>query len=537
MELEANFVDVLTEEIYPAKVVWKKDRIVEIRKTNKNYSNFILPGLIDSHIHIESSLLCPSRFAELVTPHGTTSVITDPHEIANVLGLKGIKYMMQDSKAVPLRVFFTAPSCVPTTEFETSGAKLGTKEIEKMLRMENVVALGEVMDFLGVVKGKKDILKKIEVAKKLGKKIDGHAPSLRGSALTKYVSYGISTDHECASLQEAKEKQKLGMKIMIREGSGAKNLKDLVGLNYNNCFLVSDDKHPTDLIKGHLDEIYRKAVSLGIDPIKAIKMVTLNPALHYGLNLGVLVAGKKADFVEVDSLDNFRVKRVFINGELVAKAGKALFRVKPKKIKRNIKVRRKKQEDFAIYHKGDGRVKVRIIELVPEQIVTKESDTELVLKNNKILTNVDEDILKIVVVNRYGDERIGKGFVKGFGVKRGALASSVAHDSHNIIAIGVDDESIAKAVNVVVKEGGFCVVDNKISKLELPLAGLMSDKPANLICKKLQKLESHAKELGSRVANPFISLSFLSLLVIPELKISDKGLFNSKEFKFVEVVK
>ncbi len=534
--INGNLVDVEREEIYPAEILFGT-KIIKIKEKKNDGKNFLLPGLIDSHIHIESSLLCPSRFGEVAVPHGTTAVIADPHEIANICGMEGINYMIADSTS-PLKIFFTAPSCVPSTGFETNGALLDAKKIEELMKIEEVIALGEVMNFKGVIDGEKDLIEKIEMAKKYGKKIDGHAPKLSGRELERYVSFGISTDHECTSIEEAKEKMEKGMKIMIREGSSAKNLKDLLGLNYDECFLVSDDLRIDDLIKGHMDLLIRKAIAFGIEPIKAIKMATINPAGHYGLEIGSIQPGKAADLIEIDNLNNFVVKKVFINGKLVAKNGKTFFKVKPKKVGKMIRAREKIAEDFAI-HSDKEKVIVNLIETVPNQIITKKSDCLLKVKNGKIAPDIENDVIKIVVLDRYGKENLSMAFVKGFGLKRGAIASSVAHDSHNIITIGTNDEDIYMAVNIVIKNGGFAIshkkAHEKVKKLELPIAGLMTDEPPEKARKKMEELKANMEELGC--GNALDVLPFLSLLVIPEIKISDRGLFDVMEQKFIPLIK
>ena len=534
--IEGNLIDVEREEIYPAEILFG-NKIIKIKEKKNDGKNFLLPGLIDSHIHIESSLLCPSRFGEVAVPHGTTAVIADPHEIANVLGMEGINYMIADSTS-PLKIFFTAPSCVPSTKFETSGALLDAKKIEELMKIEEVIALGEVMNFQGVIDGEKDLINKIEIAKKYGKRIDGHAPKLSGRELERYVSFGISTDHECTSIEEAKEKMEKGMKIMIREGSSAKNLKDLLGLNYDECFLVSDDLRIDDLIKGHIDLLIRKAIAFGVEPIKAIKMATINPAGHYGLEIGSIQPGKAADLIEIDNLNNFVVKKVFINGKLVAKNGKTFFKVKPKKVGKMIRAKKKDANDFAI-HSEKEKVIVNLIEIIPNQIITKKSDCLLKVKNGKIAPDIENDVIKIVVLDRYGKGNLSMAFVKGFGLKKGAIASSVAHDSHNIIAIGTNDEDIYMAVNTVIKNGGLAIshkkLHEKVKKLELPIAGLMTDEPPEKVRKKMDELISEMKELGCEKAlNIF---PFLSLLVIPEIKISDRGLFDVSEQRFIPIIK
>ncbi|MGD2250580.1 MAG: adenine deaminase [Candidatus Methanofastidiosia archaeon] len=535
MNITGNLVNVFTGDIYPAEVTFNTT-ITRIKEISTEQSQYILPGFIDSHIHIESSMLCPSRFAQAVVPHGTTSTVSDPHEIANVMGIKGITYMVSDTTV--LKIFYSAPSCVPATAYETSGAVLCPKDIKKLFEMYDLVSLGEVMNFPGVVSGDKTITKKIEIAKKYQKLIDGHAPGVTGGDLQTYIGYGITTDHECTTLKEAQQKQNLGMYIMMREGTASKNLKDLLGLEYSRCFLVSDDLHPEDIKKGHIDVLLQKAVSYGIDPVTAVKMVTVNPANHYKLNTGALAPGKDADMVIVNNLSDFSVEKVFINGKLVAKNGKPLFSVDPVVAESTFCVNKKDPSDFAIsINTNKKTATVRVISVIEDQLYTKAKETVLHCSNGHVLPDITQDILKLVVVERYGNNRIGKGFVTGFKLQKGALASSVAHDSHNIIAVGVSDEEIAKAVNTIIDmKGGIVACNTKKIGLELPVAGLMSYEPLDTVCKKHQNTQKYAKELGCTLQNPFMQLSFLALLVIPELKLSDKGLFDSKNFEFVDVI-
>lgn len=537
MELEGNLVDVLDGKIFPAVVRIDNGRIIEIEKTDGKFDCFLLPGFIDVHIHVESSMLTPSRFAELAAVHGTTSIVTDPHEIANVLGIEGIQFMIRDSKQSPLKMFFTAPSCVPATPFETSGAMLTSKEIEQLMQLPEIVALGEMMNFPGVVHGDKEVMKKIEVAKKFGKPVDGHCPGLSGEELKKYVSAGISTDHECVTMEEAEEKMRLGMKIMIREGSSAKNMDALISLaknNSDNCFLVSDDLHCDDLMKGHINLLLRKAVSLGVNPLDAIRMVTLNPAGHYKLNSGLLRIGDAADITVVDNLEDFNVLETWIDGKLVAKNGKALFGVKESEPVNFFELEKKEARDFEISTEKKDFVDVNVIEIVRDQIVTKKTTAALPVKDGKILPDLENDILKIAVVERYGKNNLAVGFVRGFNLKKGAIACSVAHDSHNVIAVGTGDEYIAKAVNTIREmRGGLVAVNDEIVKLDLPVAGLMSSENAEKTDEKLEKLIESAKNMCG--FNPFTTLSFLALLVIPELKISDKGLFDVGKFSFISL--
>ena len=534
--IRGNLVNPFTEEIYPAEIEVHDGMIECVRQIEGNFNQYILPGFIDAHIHIESSMLTPSRFAEAVVPHGTTSVVSDPHEIANVLGIPGIKYMIEDASTVPLNVFFTAPSCVPATSFETSGAVIGSKEIDEILKYKEMVALGEMMNFPGVLSGDPEVMAKIAAAKNHGKPVDGHAPLLSGNDLCKYIAAGISTDHECTLKEEAIEKRKLGMKVMLRQGSSAKNLADLIGANGE--FIISDDKHPEDLLKGHVNLMLKEAVELGEDPVKAVKMVTVNPAAHYGLNTGLIAPGKPADIVVVDDLTNFKVKEVYIDGNIVAREGKALFSVNPVELESTFKISSKEPADFEI-SSSKGEEKVRVIDVLEGQLLTEESEAILSAAEGKIDPDVENDILKIAVLERYGHNKMVNAFVHGFGLKDGAIASSVAHDSHNIIAVGTNSQDMADAVNNLVKNNGGLVTASKecIHSLKLPIGGLMSTKSAEEVAFKLEVLHNATADMGCKLASPFMTLSFLALLVIPKLKISDMGLFDVEKFDFVDVVK
>jgi len=540
MEIEGNLVDLHNDTIYPCKITVENGIIKRIVKTNKEYNIFIVPGYVDSHIHIESSLLCPSRFAEVVIPHGTVATVSDPHEIVNVLGIEGIKYMIEDSKQVPLKIFYTAPSCVPATIYETNGAIISYKEIEQMFSYENVIALGEVMDYEAVINEDEEILKKIEVAKKYKKVIDGHAPLLRGEKLKKYISFGISTDHESVYYEEGLEKVKLGIKLMIREGSVAKNMKELINLLKEGyeCFIVTDDILVSDLLKGHLDFLLNLAVTeYNIDPLKALKSVSLYPISHYKIPVGLLKEGDYADFNLIKNLKDFTPLEVYINGKLVAKDGNILFKFTPKITGNTVKASKLTPENIKIFSKKD-KVKVNVIGIVENQIITKHLIEELDVINYEVKPNINKDILKIVVVERYGYGNISVGFIKGFGFKDCAIASSIAHDSHNIISVGTNDELIANAVNLIISNGGgLSFVSKEIQEcLDLPIAGLMSYSEPLKVSEKLERLNYYLKLHGCKLNNPYITLSFMSLLVIPELKISDKGLFDVKNFKFIPLI-
>ncbi|MBU7031818.1 MAG: adenine deaminase [Theionarchaea archaeon] len=534
MKLKGNLVNLFTEDIYPVELSFDT-AIRSIHHISQEQSTFLLPGFIDAHIHVESSLLCPSRFAEAVVPHGTTCTISDPHEIANVLGVEGIRYMIEDTQV--LKIYYTAPSCVPATPFETSGALLPAETIGALFDRYPLIGLGEVMNVPGVISSDPDLIEKISIARRHGKPIDGHAPGLTGISLQQYISKGISTDHECTTLEEAREKLELGMHILIREGTASKNFKDLMGLNYDRCFLVSDDLHAEDMERGHMDVLLQQAVSSGIDPITAIKMVTLNPADHYHLDTGILTPGRPADIVVATDLHHFEVMDVFIDGAHVAHRGIPLFSAHPIPFRSPFLVNKKNPEDFAIACHEKERVKVRVIGIVEGQLFTRSDTATLVCEDGRILPDVEQDVLKLAVVDRYGQNHVGKGFARGFGMQKGALASSVSHDSHNIIAVGTSDDLMAQAVNTLIDmKGGIAACGEKTIVLGLPVAGLMSEKDVHAVARSHRKVQDYARELGCVIQNPFMQLSFLALLVIPELKLSDRGLFDSTAFQFVDVI-
>lgn len=534
--IKGNLLNVFTGEIYPAEISTEKGIIKCVKPVQENFKDIILPGFIDAHVHIESSMLSPSRFAEAVVPHGTTSVVSDPHEIANVMGTRGIEYMIEDAASVPLNVYLTAPSCVPATPFETSGAIIDAPEVDKLLDREDMVALGEMMNFPGVLADDEEVLAKIASAKHHMKPIDGHAPLVSGEALCKYIAAGISTDHECTIKEEVIEKRNLGIKIMLRQGSSARNLEDLISAGGD--FIVSDDKHPDDLIKGHVDLMLRDAVDYGLDPVDAVKMVTINPAIHYNLNNGLLTPGRAADLVVVDDLEKLNVKEVYINGELVARDNKILFSVKPLELESTFKLDTKTPSDFEVTSKNRKET-VRVIHVIEGQLITRESEAILGVDGGNIQSDLEEDILKIAIVERYGHNQISCGFVHGFGLKNGAIATSVAHDSHNIIVVGTNAKDMAAAVNHLVENNGGLVttLDGQFDSLKLPIAGLMSNESAENVSIKLKVLQERVKEMGCKLNSPFMTMSFMALLVIPKLKISDMGLFDGENFKFVDLIK
>lgn len=535
--VNGNIVDVLNSRIYTGTLKICDGKIVDIVKGEKEYKNYIIPGFIDSHIHIESSMLSPSEFARIASVHGTVATVSDPHEIANVLGVDGVKYMMEDSKRVPVKFYFGAPSCVPATDFETSGAVIGVEEVEELLNLKEIKYLSEVMNFPGVVNDDPVINEKICIAKKYSKLIDGHAPGLRGKDLEKYVNAGITTDHETLTREEALEKIRLGMKILIREGSAARDFEELIPIiedHYERCMFCSDDKHPDDLLKGHINELVKRALNYGIDPIKVLTVACVNPVIHYGLDVGLLRKGDYADFLVIDSLKDFNIIKTFINGEIVAKEGKPLIQGSLSKIVNNFEAGIKRVSDFFL---PDKKGKINVIEAIDGQLITNRMVVTPKVVEGYVVSDVERDILKMAVVNRYRETKVAIGFAKNFGIKKGAIASSVSHDSHNIVAAGVTDEDIYRAVNLIIEnKGGICAVSgDKEMVLPLPIAGLMSNGDYSDVARRYRDLDDMAKSMGSTLNAPFMTLSFMALLVIPKIKLSDKGLFDSERFEFIDV--
>jgi len=536
-KISGNIVDVLDSTVYPGTLEIRNGRIARIAKDKKGYETFILPGLVDSHIHIESSMLVPSEFARLAVIHGTVAVVSDPHEIANVLGIDGVNYMIKNGKAVPFKFYFGAPSCVPATPFETSGAEIGAKQIDRLLKRKGINYLSEMMNFPGVLNDDPGVMAKIRLAKKYGKPIDGHAPGLRGKDLGKYVAAGISTDHEALGKEEALEKLKLGMKIIIREGSAAKDFDTFIGLveDYpDQCMFCSDDRHPDDLVLGHINELVKRALRLGIDRMKVLRCACVNPVRHYGLEVGLLQERCHADFIEIDNLTDFDVLRTFINGELVAERGKTLLPRVAAGVVNKFEAREKQVSDFFVRKAG---ARIRVIGAVDGQLVTNRLSMAPKISDDNVVSDTERDLLKMAVVNRYQGALPAVGFATGFGIKKGAIASSVAHDSHNIIAVGATDGAICQAVNLVIEhQGGMAVVSDDVRKiLPLPVAGIMSNQDGFQVARQYSEIDRLAKQLGSSLKAPFMTLSFMALPVIPKLKLSDKGLFDGEKFELISL--
>jgi adenine deaminase len=535
--VKGNVVDITSKKMFFGEIHFENGIILSIVRISdaQKDNQFILPGFIDAHVHIESSMLIPSEFAKLAVVHGTVATISDPHEIANVCGMEGVEYMIANGKTVPFKFHFGAPSCVPATIFETAGASLDAHAVDKLMAKDEIHYLSEMMNFPGVLHHDEEVFAKINSAKKYNKPVDGHAPGLRGGDARKYIEAGISTDHECFTKEEAQDKLKYGMKILIREGSAAKNFEALIDLlnnHENEMMFCSDDKHPDSLVCGHINELCKRSVAKGIDIFKILKAACLNPVEHYKMNVGLLKPGDPADFIIVEDLKDFKVRATYIDGELVAENGISKLKTQSSAIINNFKCSRKIPENFKM---RISDFKGEVIEAIDGQLMTNK--VSRVPKKDKrfYMSDPENDILKMVVVNRYKDSPIAKAFIINFGLKSGAIASSVAHDSHNIIAVGVDDESICDAVNLIIEsKGGVSVAVHKTPNLNkmlpLPVAGLMSNEDGYKVAEIYTSIDAAAKELGSKLSAPFMSLSFMALLVIPHLKLSDKGLFDGDSF-------
>lgn len=526
-------VDVVNRRIYSCELHIYEGKIREIIPSDKQVANFILPGFTDAHIHIESSMLVPYEFARVALTHGTVSTVSDPHEIANVCGLEGIDFMIENAREAGLKINFGAPSCVPATGFETAGALIDAAMTEKLLQRSEIKYLSEMMNYPGVLFKDAEVMEKIAAAHKHGKPVDGHAPGLHGEQAKQYIRAGISTDHECFTLGEALDKLKYGMKILIREGSAAKNfeaLHTLISSHPAQTMLCSDDKHPDDLLKGHINELVKRALQKGHQLFDVLLCACVNPVMHYGLNTGLLRKGDAADFIVVDNLTDFNVLQTWIDGELLAEKGVARMEKREHQAINNFTPSFIKTEDIAVKAVSE---KIKIIEALDGQLITHCIYDSPAIKENCWVSDTEKDILKIVVVNRYKKSAPVSGFIKNFGLQKGAIASTVAHDSHNVIVVGVSDEEIVRAVNMLMNcGGGLCVVSGNESKLiELPVAGLMSTKSCEETGNDYGELDKMAKQLGSKLKAPFMTLSFMALLVIPHFKIGDKGLFDADKFE------
>ena len=535
--LSGQIVDLLNKEIFPGIIKVENGKIQSITKTDSAPEKFILPGFIDAHVHIESSMLVPAEFARLAVVHGTVATVSDPHEIANVLGIEGIDFMIENGKTVPFKFYFGASSCVPATGFESSGANLGADDMEKLLSRPEIKYMAEMMNYPGVLFQDEMVMQKLAVAKKYSKPIDGHAPGLKGEEARKYIEAGITTDHECFTMEEALDKIKYGMKIQIREGSAAKNFEALIDLmneHADKVLFCSDDKHPDDLVKGHINQLVKRAVDKGYPVMDVLRSAILNPIEHYKLEVGTLQTGDAADMIVVDNLNDFNVLQTFVNGKLVAENGQSLIETEQAGAPNNFVADPVAAEDFFVAHTGKA---IKVIEALEGQLITNTIIGQAVATGKNLTSNIADDILKIAVINRYQKAKPAIGFIKNIGLKSGAIASTVAHDSHNIIVVGADDAAMAKAVNLLIESKGGVVAcdENNVCLLPLPVAGLMSNQNAYDVARAYEKTDAAAKAQGCSLHAPFMTLSFMALLVIPQLKLSDKGLFDGGKFEFADL--
>ncbi|MBL7851137.1 MAG: adenine deaminase [Cyclobacteriaceae bacterium] len=535
IRLSGQVVDIIGRRVFPAEVIVDRGFIRSINPTANAESQFILPGFVDAHVHVESSMLVPSEFARLAVAHGTVATVSDPHEIANVLGVAGVDYMIRNGGAVPFKFYFGAPSCVPATSFETAGAELNAAAVDELLQRKEVLYLAEMMNWPGVVNRDPEVMQKIDSARRWGKPVDGHAPGLTREQAERYIDAGILTDHECVALDEARHKISRGMSILIREGSAARNFDALIDLlpeHEDRVMFCSDDKHPDSLVDGHINELVRRAVARGKDVYSVLKAACINPVRHFGLEVGQLRVGDPADFIVVNDLASFQVRQTYVKGILVAEQGRTLMESVPVTRPNNFHGHPLEPARFKLPALSDH---IRVMEAHDGQLITTSSVVRAHIENGMAAADVERDILKIAVVNRYSEAAPAVAFIRHFGIREGAIASSVAHDSHNIIVVGTDDTSMAIAVNAVIREkGGIAAVhEGKVTVLPLPVAGIMSDGDGYDVARRYQELDRLAKSMGSSLGSPFMTLSFMALLVIPSLKLSDKGLFDGTEFCLV----
>ncbi len=539
--ISGKLIDIFQRRIYPAQVIVNDGVIASITETDDADDQYLLPGFIDAHIHIESSMLAPTAFAQMAVVHGTVATVSDPHEIANVCGIEGVQYMINNSKLSSFKFFFGAPSCVPATGFESAGATLDAKAVEELLNNPDIWYLSEMMNYPGVLYKDPEVMAKIAAAKKSRKPIDGHAPGLKGNDAISYAATGITTDHECFTIEEALDKIKAGMNILIRDGSAAKNyeaLSELIKLHPENVMFCSDDKHPDELALHHINGLVKRSLLKGYDLFDILRIACLHPVLHYKLPVGLMRANDPADFIVVDNLKDFNVLQTYINGQLVAERGITQLPYITVTPINNFKAGKKDANDFKIKARSEAPA-IRVIEAIEGQLVTNSLQLPAKVEDGYIVSDTDRDILKIAVINRYeNDVPIAVSFIKNFGLKYGAMASTVAHDCHNIIAIGVDDDSMCAAINALIDcKGGISVARDKndVTCLPLPIAGLMSLDNGYKVAEAYTNLNKITRELGTTLHAPFMTLSFMALLVIPSLKLSDKGLFDGSKFEFVSV--
>ncbi len=541
--ISGQVVDIFRKRIFPGVVVVDNGIITSITEVAEAPPQFIMPGFIDAHVHIESSMLVPTAFARLAVVHGTVATVSDPHEIANVNGLMGVQYMIDNSKQTPFKIFFGAPSCVPATFFETAGAVINAVDIAKLLQSRDIWYLTEMMNYPGVLHHDPEVMAKIRAAKNAGKPVDGHAPGLRGEDAEQYAAAGITTDHECFTLAEALDKIGAGMSIIIREGSAAKNyeaLSSLLHTHPDKVMFCSDDKHPDDLVLSHINDLVKRSLRKGYDLFHVLRAASLNPVQHYKIPVGLLRPNDPADFIVVNDLLQLDVLQTYINGKLVAEQGKPLLPDVEALAINNFNCEKKTVADFVLPAISLQPV-IRVIEAIEGQLVTNDLEYKGKVRGGNIISDTDKDVLKIAVVNRYSNQPVAIGFIKNFGLKAGALASTVAHDCHNIIAVGVTDEHICKAVNMLIDcKGGIAVsadTEKGTAVMPLPIGGLMTGDDGYEVAARYAGINEMAKQLGTKLQAPFMTLSFMALLVIPALKLSDKGLFDGNKFTFVDVEK
>ena len=544
--LTANVVDVHTRSIRPAAIRVEAGRIAAIVPTGATAPDaalpYALPGFVDAHVHVESSLLVPTEFARLAVTHGTVATVSDPHEIGNVLGVAGVEFMLENASHSPFKFCFGAPSCVPATPFETAGAEITTADIARLFENPKIGYLAEMMNWPGVLHRDPDVMAKIALAHAAGRPVDGHAPGLRGDDAAHYASAGISTDHECFTAAEARDKLAVGMKILIREGSAARNFDALIELlpeHYANMMFCSDDKHPDTLVLGHINQLVQRAVALGHNVFDVLQVACVNPVAHYKLPVGLLREGDPADFITVTDLRDFEVQQTYLNGQLVAENGQSLLPAAPISVVNNFHAQPVQAADFQVAAPAE-QLTLRVIECFDGQLITARVDLPATVENGLVVPDIAGDVLKLAVINRYQPHIApAVAFIRGFGLTHGALASSVGHDSHNITAVGCDDESLARAVNLVIAaKGGLAAVgaDGQEILVPLPVAGLMSDQEGTAVAAAYAAVDALSKQMGSPLGAPFMTLSFMALLVIPSLKLSDKGLFDGQVFEFVDAV-
>ena len=535
--ISGTIVDVTQSEIYAGTLVISAGKIVDTIREETRELTYLMPGFVDAHVHIESSMMPPAEFARIAAVHGTVAVVSDPHEIANVLGIDGVRYMIEDARRSPVKFCFGSPSCVPATPFETAGGTLGAQEVAELLQLDEIGYLAEVMNFPGVLRGDPEVMAKIRSAQTCSKPVDGHTPGLRGDDLDRYVRAGISTNHECLSADEALEDMERGITVQIRKGSAADIFEEclpLIEKHYERLMFCTDDKHPDDLVKGHINEMVKGALAYGNDIMKVLRVASVNPARHYRLNMGLLRRRDPADFIRVDNLTDFNILETWIDGRIVARGGVSLKPWEAPQIVNTFHAVPTDPASFAVPCRGE---RIALIGAIDGSLITERLVTAPTVQNGCVVSDTERDILKVAVVNRYREAKPAVGFISGFGLKTGAIASSVAHDSHNIIAVGVSDEYLSRAVNLVISRGGglVAVSENEELLLPLPIAGIMSDKEYTAVASGYTRLDRMAKAMGSKLRAPFMTLSFMALLVIPSLKMSDHGLFDGETFTVTDL--